>query len=235
MSYPSNQDKIREVLQARFRAQYLRESVLIDEEQVDPEDMTIRDRKILREPKALTVPAACAGERRIRWFVDRGCPIDLVGLNDLNDTERNLVKRSGHEHSLCTANGTTGTQGRIDGSCKRLKARVQAHVLPNTPALISVGKRCMEMGYSFRWEAGQSPFLDDPEVRCVSIDGCAFGMTDGKGNPIKKQWRIATTSPELAVELQRYLRRHSKGFKHSRIEGALTPKIRWKANEGSPD
>ena len=48
-------------------------------------------------------------------------------------------------------------------------------------------------------------FLDDPEILTVNIDGCDFGMKDKNGTPIRKQWRIATNSPD------------------ARIEGSLTP------------
>ena len=142
-------------MQARFRAQCLRESILIDEE----EESQVRGRKIVREPRRSVIPAASAGERNIRWLVDTGCPIDLVGMNELNDSERYLISRSFPGHSLRTANGITGTNGRIDASAEHLPDRIEARILPTTPALISVGKRCMEMGYSFRWDAGQLPEL----------------------------------------------------------------------------
>ena len=133
--------------------------LLIDEKDAVAEESQFRGRKIVREPRRSVIPAASAGERNIRWLVDTGCPIDLVGMNELNDSERYLISRSFPGHSLRTANGITGTHGRIDASAEHLPDRIEAHILPNTPALISVGKRCMEMGYSFRWDAGQLPEL----------------------------------------------------------------------------
>ena len=44
--------------------------------------------------------------------------------------------------------------------------------------------------------------LDDPDIRCVDVDGCDFGMQTSDGVPIRKQWRIATSCPELANELR---------------------------------
>ena len=66
-------------------------------------------------------------------------------------------------------------------------------------------------------------FLDDPEILTVNIDGCDFGMKDKNGAPIRKQWRIATNSPDLAAALGGRTCHHEKGFVHARIEGSLTP------------
>ena len=41
--------------------------------------------------------------------------------------------------------------------------------------------------------------LDDPDIKCVDVDGCDFGMQTSDGVPIRKQWRIATSCPELAL------------------------------------
>ena len=45
-----------------------------------------------------------------------------------------------------------------------------AHVLESTPSIISVGKRCMDMGYSFAWSAGCLPTLACPSGRTVTLD-----------------------------------------------------------------
>ena len=66
-------------------------------------------------------------------------------------------------------------------------------------------------------------FLDDPEILTVNIDGCDFGMKDKNGTPIRKQWRIATNSSDLAAALGARTCHHEKGFARARIEGSLTP------------
>ena len=48
-------------------------------------------------------------------------------------------------------------------------------------------------------------------------------MKDKNGTPIRKQWRIATNSPDLAAALGGRTCHHEKGFVHARIEGSLTP------------
>ena len=47
---------------------------------------------------------------------------------------------------------------------------IEAHVLESTPSIISVGKRCMDMGYSFAWTAGCKPTLTCPSGRTVTLD-----------------------------------------------------------------
>ena len=56
-------------------------------------------------------------------------------------------------------------------------------------------------------------FLADPDVETVDFDGCDFGMQDKDGMPIRKQWKVATTSKELI--------KHEKGYLHARIEDRL--------------
>ena len=65
--------------------------------------------------------------------------------------------------------------------------------------------------------------LDDPDIKCVDVDGCDFGMQTSDGVPIRKQWRIATSCSELANELRGRTCSHEAGYPHARIEGSLTP------------
>ena len=69
----------------------------------------------------------------------------------------------------------------------------------------------------------RSRFLADPDVETVDFDGCDFGMQDKDGVPIRKQWKVATTSKELIEELSGRKCKHEKGYLHARIEGSVTP------------
>ena len=66
-------------------------------------------------------------------------------------------------------------------------------------------------------------FLDDPEILTVNIDGCDFGMKDKNGTPIRKQWKIATNSPDLAAALGGRACHHEKGL---RAPGLRDPSLR---------
>ena len=78
-------------------------------------------------------------------------------------------------------------------------------------------------------------FLADPDVETVDFDGCDFGMQDKDGVPIRKQWKVATTSKELIDELSGRKRKHEKGYLHARIEGsaALYPSAMCEAIVGA--
>eukprot|EP00959_Pyramimonas_sp_CCMP1952_P009879 205653-Pyramimonas_sp.AAC.1 len=41
--------------------------------------------------------------------------------------------------------------------------------MPDTPAVILVGERCMDHGFSFVWPAGQRPYLLLPSGRRVDL------------------------------------------------------------------
>ena len=53
-----------------------------------------------------------------------------------------------------TANGTTSTSDSIKYYVNELKETVQPFVLHETPTVLSTGRRCMKMGYSFHWFVG---------------------------------------------------------------------------------
>ena len=59
--------------------------------------------------------------------------------------------------------------------------------------------------------------IHELDMFTVNFHGCAFGMTDSVGVPIKKPWRVVTTSKYLAEALSKYTCSHTD--KHSPIEG----------------
>ena len=40
-------------------------------------------------------------------------------------------------------------------------------------------------------------FFNDPRFKVVDFDGCRLGVCNDKGEPVKKPWRIMTTSDEV--------------------------------------
>jgi hypothetical protein len=44
------------------------------------------------------------------------------------------------------------------------------HVLESTPPVLSVGKRCMEMGYSFVWMNNMNPYFIGPDGMIVELE-----------------------------------------------------------------
>ena len=58
-----------------------------------------------------------------------------------------------------TANGSTATNKEAEIDLGTFDMTSQAYVLDDTPSVMSLGKRCMEEGYSFVWPSGKMPFM----------------------------------------------------------------------------
>ena len=171
IKFPSRKRIAREVQSALIRAAAVHAQVLLDnDEDIDINPGDVRGHRVVRKPKYTQKVAAPVGYGGVRWLVDTGCPMDLVGLGDLQGPDRALVAKGGHTHALHTANGATRTAGRVDADVCNLDEVIEAHVLESTPSIISVGKRCMDMGYSFAWTAGCKPTLTCPSGRVVTLD-----------------------------------------------------------------
>ena len=62
-----------------------------------------------------------------------------------------------------------------------------------------------------------------PEFIPVDFEGCAVGLTDAQDAPIKKPWRVMTTSRKLADELGQHRCQHERG-QHAVAERSETSK-----------
>ena len=58
-----------------------------------------------------------------------------------------------------TANGVKSTTSMVDLNFDTFNEPAKAHVLDDTPSVLSLGKRCMEQGYSFVWPSGRDPYM----------------------------------------------------------------------------
>ena len=54
---------------------------------------------------------------------------------------------------------STATQTEAEIDIGTFDVTSHAYVLDDTPSVMSLGKRCMEEGYSFVWPSGQMPFM----------------------------------------------------------------------------
>jgi hypothetical protein len=72
---------------------------------------------------------------------------------------------------LQTANGVTSLHHEITMYIPQLDEFTEILRVRNTPSVISVGKRCVEMGYCFHWPPySESPFFVKPDgtrVNCL--------------------------------------------------------------------
>ena len=63
-----------------------------------------------------------------------------------------------------TANGETLANNQIRFRIPELKEVVQPYILAKTPNVLSIGRRCVDHGYSFVWDAySLEPYLVSPK------------------------------------------------------------------------
>ncbi len=113
------------------------------------------------------------------WLIDTGCGHDLVNRKDLKKIAAKLML-SLTPLTFNTANGKTKATQQAQLYCKELKEHLQPHVLESTPPVLSVGKRCMDMGYSFVWLQGRNPYFICPDGKIVELrvrDNIPYLMT----------------------------------------------------------
>ena len=65
-------------------------------------------------------------------------------------------------------------------------------------------------------------FIVKWDLYTCAVDGCAFGLKDKDGVPIKKPWPFITSCQRQAVSLSNARCRHAADFKHSIAEGPKT-------------
>ena len=177
--HPEKLDSDNELQQAQLRALTLEESVKIDNERDDGRISPFLEadapigwrRKIIKNviPRSSAAAKVINGRFR-RWLVDTGCPIDLVASDDLTDSEMKYVREVADGIRLNTANGRTKTSGVLNFEIEGLADDVEAHVLTKTPTVFSLGKRCMNLGYSFEWRAGKNPVLITPRGKKIVLE-----------------------------------------------------------------
>ncbi len=54
-------------------------------------------------------------------------------------------------------------------SLDELNEDIEPFVMASTPAVLSIGRRCMDFGYEFRWPAGKLPYFITPSGVKVTL------------------------------------------------------------------
>ena len=127
---------------------------------------SVSNGKVIELPWYVAAPAE--GTINI-WLVDTGCGHDLIGKNEVASSG-GVCRPAKESLTFNTANGKTIALEQAAYKSAELNEEIDAYVLDSTPAVISVGKRCMHMGYSFHWPAGKNPYLICPDGMIVELD-----------------------------------------------------------------
>ncbi len=103
------------------------------------------------------------------WLMDTGCGHDLINDRMTGDfTVRTLKKSS--RIMFSTANGRIESHNVVPLYCSELAQLVHPYLLHDTPPVLSIGKRCMEQGFTFHWDPGRNPVMTNPEGMIVELE-----------------------------------------------------------------
>jgi hypothetical protein len=127
--------------------------------------------------------------RNQRWLIISGCGWDLVDVSNVQHLRLEQIEGS-RCPKLWTANGMLSATQRAVLTIEPLGEVCYPLVLNSTPDVLSLGRRCVEMGYEFHWKRGSmSPHfvLPDDSVIHLQVDGFipylpvdAIPMTTGR-------------------------------------------------------
>ena len=117
----------------------------------------------------IATPARVNGSN-LEIIADTGSEEDLISHSDLDVHFKERAKQiPSNAVSLITANGSVEADTKHEVHVEALDQPLQFVLLPNTPAVCSVGKKCMEQGFSFFWPKGEAPHFicpDGHKVQC---------------------------------------------------------------------
>ena len=87
------------------------------------------------------------------WLMDTGSPFDLLSKVDMTQYEIQTTSKC-PPCEMFTANGLTSAGHKANVEIQGLpeEGLVNPYVLPTCPAVLSLGRRCVQMGYMFIWE-----------------------------------------------------------------------------------
>ena len=106
------------------------------------------------------MPAASTmkpGERE--FAVDSGASMHMVTRRDINYAELETVRISKNPTTVVTFNGEVLAKEEATVYVWELDLFVTVMLLEGTPAVLSLGILCEELGYSYRWTSGRKPHL----------------------------------------------------------------------------
>ena len=135
-------------------------------------DILVRDQRrvVANRPQAI---AAAKGKRPTAsvkyWLADTGCGYDLVARKHVAKfTDK--IKQTDNPIMFNTANGMTDATNDILLRVEELDEDVEPYVLDSTPAVLSVGRRCVDFGYAFHWPAGShKPYFVTPKGKRIEL------------------------------------------------------------------
>ena len=100
------------------------------------------------------------------WLMDTGSGHDLTTPSGAENCDMQKVRKI----VFSTANGRISTERAVNLISNILRGPATPPVLPETPWVLSIGKRVMQMGYSVVWIAKTNPWLIAPDGHRIDLE-----------------------------------------------------------------
>ena len=97
-------------------------------------------------PESRCLPASTLKLEEREFVVDSGASMHRISKKDLSEAEMDSLTKSCSPTIVVTANGEVHTQEEAIVCVKELDMFLTLRVLENTPAVLSLGKLCLEKG-----------------------------------------------------------------------------------------
>ena len=114
----------------------------------------------------ITVPVE-ERDKSKRFIMDSGSGHDLISAKKIDRMD--LPTYDDTVVNFHTANGVTSSTKRSDIKFEAFDEPAQAHILEDTPSVMSMGKRCVDLGYSFIWPSGKTPYMLDSNGNIIEM------------------------------------------------------------------
>ena len=120
-------------------------------------------------PEGVPAAAACFSGPT-EWLQDTGSPNDLVDRQDLLPEILKHSEPAECPVTLCTAGGEIIVDKQIKLQVGATREEIYALLLDDSPSVMSIGKRCMRLGFDFVWRGySNSPYYILPDKRKVKM------------------------------------------------------------------
>ena len=107
-------------------------------------------------------------KKKMKFIMDTGCGYDLISRRKARELD--LPINEGNDRMVfMTANGITETREVAECSVDSFNAVAKPFVLEQSPAVFSVGIRCMKLGYTFVWPPNEQPFMINSSGKRIDL------------------------------------------------------------------
>ena len=147
--------------------QHSEDEISFHEEVTDHKEMSIEPNEWKDGVINITMPGS--KNKNTKFIMDTGCGHDLISQAKVDKMKFDIVSSRGTV-SFHTANGITETdQMARFYYFPELGKECNPYIMADSPSVLSVGKKCMDEGYSFIWLQGKLPYMTNNEYLRVDL------------------------------------------------------------------